>query len=445
MTTDLLTLAADAIAAARRAGATAAQALAIDGRSLDVGVREGKVEQLEQSEAREVGLRIFVGQSSASIAGSVVTPDGLARMAERAVAMAKLAPPDPYAGLADEADFAKDFPDLDLVSGEAPDAATLKASALAAEESARAVAGVTKSGGSGASYSDRALAFVTSNGFSGAFRRSGASISATAISGEGTGMERDYDYSSAIYWSDLLGPEDIGRSAGERAVRRANPRKIDSQAAPVIVDRRVSGSLVGHLVSAASGSAVARGMSFLKDKRGEQIFAKGITIRDDPLRRRGLASRPFDGDGLPSQTLDLVSDGVLVNWLLDLHSARQLGLRSTGNCARSMAGGGGPSPTNIHMKPGPLSPADLMADIKSGLLITSFIGSGGNPVTGDYSRGASGFWIENGKIGDPVSEITVAGRLQDMFLTIVPANDLEFRSSMNAPTCRVEGLTLGGR
>lgn len=445
MTADLLTLAHDAIAAARRAGATDAQALAVEGRSLDVGVREGKVEQLEQSEAREVGLRVFMGQSSASIAGSVVTPEGLARMAERAVAMAKLAPPDPYAGLAAAGDYAKEHPALDLVSADAPDAALLQKTALAAEESALAVSGVTKSGGAGASFSDRAMGFVTSNGFAGSFRRTGASLSATAIAGEGTAMERDYDYSSATHWSDLLDPEEIGRSAGRRAVRRLNPRKIASQMAPVIVDKRVAASLVGHLVSAASGSAVAKGMSFLKDKRGQQVFAKGVTIRDNPLLRRGLASRPFDGDGLASRPLDLVHEGVLAHWLLDLHSARQLGLKSTGHASRGLTGAGGPSPTNIHIEPGPLSPRELMHDIKSGLLITGFIGSGGNPVTGDYSRGASGFWIENGEIGEPVSEITVAGRLQDMFLTIVPANDLEFRSSMNAPSCRLEGLTLGGR
>ena len=445
MTDSLSSIAQDIIARAMKAGASAADALAIEASSVDVGIRDGGIENLEQSEAREIGLRVFAGQSSAAIATSIFSEDSLDRVVAQAVAMAKAAPPDPLAGLAEADAIARDFPDLDLAAADLPGAEDLKAMALEAEAAALAVRGVTKSGGGGASASRRTVALAASNGFAGSYRRTGISLSISAIAGEGTAMERDYDYSTAVHGADLRAPADVGRKAGKRAARRLNPRKIKSQAVPVIYDRRVAASLVGHLIAAIVGSAVSRGTSFLKDRMGDRIFPAGITIIDDPRRRRGLGSRPFDAEGLATQRLDLVADGVLGHWLLDLYSARKLGLKSNGHASRGLSGPPGPSSTNVHMEPGNVTPDDLVKSLKRGFLVTELIGHGPNIVTGDYSSGASGFWIENGEIAYPVSEVTLAGRLPDMFAHLTPADDLKFRSTVNAPSCLVEGLTLGGR
>lgn len=444
MTSDLLSLAEDAVGRALKAGATAADALALDRRGIEVSVREGNIEKLEQAEAREVGLRVFIGQSSATIAGSVLDAGGLERLAEQAVMMAKVAPPDPYSGLADERQYARDFPDLDLAPASEISADKLKADALAMEESALAVGGVTKSGGADASFGDRAIALVTSLGFAGGYRRTSCSLSVSAIAGEGTEMERDYDFSAALAPQDLLSPQEIGRSAGERAVKRLKPRKIKSQSLPVVYDPRVAASLVGYLIAGALGSSVAKGTSFLKDKLGQQLFRKGITILDDPLRRRGLASRPFDAEGIASHRFAVIDDGVLTGWLLDLHSARQLKLAPNGYAARGLSGPPSPSSTNTHLAAGASSADELIKGVGRGLYVTEFIGSGVNLITGDYSRGASGFWIENGELAYPVSEITIAGNLNEMFRNLTPASDLEFRRSTNAPTCLIEAMTVGG-
>jgi PmbA protein len=444
MTSDLLSLAEDAVKRALKAGATAADALAVDRRGIEMSVREGTIEKLEQAEAREVGLRAFIGQSSAMIAGSVLDANGLERLAQSAVEMAKAAPPDPFSGLADERQYARDFPDLDLVSEARLSADELRADALAMEEAALAVPGVSKSGGADASFADREAALVTSHGFSGFYRRTSCSLSVSAIAGEGTRMERDYDFSVALAPEDLQSPEEIGRSAGERAVRRINPRKIKSETIPVLFGPRVATSLVGHLISGALGSSVAKGTSFLKDKQGAQLFRKGVSIIDDPLKRRGLASRPFDAEGIASRAFTLIDDGVLAGWLLDLHSARQLGLATNGYATRGLSSPPSPSPTNAHLAAGTASPQELMKSIGRGLYVTELIGSGVNLVTGDYSRGASGFWIDNGELAYPVSEITIAGNLNDMFRSLVPASDLEFRRVINAPTCLIEAMTIGG-
>jgi PmbA protein len=444
MTSELLSLAEDIVGRALKAGATAADALAVDRRGVEVSVREGNVEKLEQAEAREVGLRVFIGQASALIAGSVLDSTGLDRLAEQAVAMARAAPPDPYSGLAGEREFTRDFPDLDLVSDTHPSADRLRKDALAMEERALAVPGVTKSGGAEASFGDRAIALATSRGFAGSYRRTGCSLSVSAIAGEGTAMERDYDFSSAITPADLLSPEEIGRSAGERAVKRLKPRKIKSETLPVVYDPRVAASLIGYLIAGALGSSVAKGTSFLKDKLGAQLFRKGIRVIDDPLRRRGLASRPFDAEGIASQSFTLIDDGVLTGWLLDLHSARQLKLAPNGYATRGLSSPPSPSSTNTHLSPGTTTPQDLINGIGRGLYVTELIGSGVNLLTGDYSRGASGFWIENGELAYPVSEITIAGNLNEMFLNLTPASDLEFRRATNAPTCLVEAMTIGG-
>jgi len=435
MIDDLLNIASDAVTYARRIGADAAEASVSDSRGTEIEIREGKIEKLEGAEGRRIGLTVFSGKSSASTSGSVLTKEAIHRLAENALAMAKLAPANPYAGVAERDLLAASFPDLDLISDELPDAARLERMAREAEQIALGVAGVSKSGGADASSGDRSSALVISNGFARGYRKTGVSLSVSAISGDGTHMERDYDYSSAIHFGDLRTPESIGLEAGRRAARRINPRKVKSQDVPIVFDNRIAASLIGHLFGAINGPAIARGTSFLKDNLGQRIFADGITIVEDSFIPRGLASRAFDGDGLPCVKRNIVDDGILTTWLLDLPSARQLGLRPTGH---------GSGTSNVYLKAGDASREDLMQNISNGLYVTEMIGSSVNMVTGDYSRGASGFWIEDGKLTYPVSEVTIAGNLKDMFLNVTQASDLEFRASINAPTCRVEGMTIAG-
>jgi PmbA protein len=444
MKSSLLDLAESAVQRALQAGADAADAVAVMRRDTDASVREGKLEELEQAEAKELGLRVFVGQSSAVMSSSVIDAAGLAKLVETSLAMARAAPPDPFAGLAEKGAAGAFAGHLDLDGGDLPSAATLKEWALRAEEAALRVPGVTKSSGSGASAARREVALVTSHGFAGTYAKTSASLSVSAIAGAGTGMERDYEYSSALHVRDLKSAEEVGREAGERAARRLNPVKIKSQAIPVIYDRRAASSLVGHLISAAMGNAVARKSSFLQNSLNEVIMPAAISIIDDPHMPRGLASRPFDGEGLPGAKMALIDEGRLRSWFLDLRSARQLGLPPTGHASRGTSSPPSPSSTNVYMEKGKLTREELLKSIKSGVLVTELIGMGTNMVTGDYSRGASGFWIDNGQIAYPVSEITVAGNLKDMFRTLVPADDLEFRSSVNAPSILVEGMTIAG-
>ena len=445
MTDKLLDIAADLVSRARKLGATDADAMAVEQSNVSVSIREGAVEDLERSEATGVGLRVFAGKSSAIISGSVLTSESLQKLAERAVAMAKAAPPDEFCGLADPSQLAKGSIDLDLVSADEPSVELLKSMAIDAERFALDVNGVSKSIGSGASASNYFVALASSNGFSRSYRRTGFGLSASVISGEGTDMVRDYDGTSANHFSDLETPEKIGRTAGERVVAKINPQKLTSRSAPVIFDRRVSSSLLGHFVGAINGSAIARGVSFLKDELEKQIFKSNINIIDDPLRIRGPASRSFDGEGLAVQRRALIDNGVLTGWILDLRSARQLGMQPTGQGSRGMASQPSPSTSNVHLEPGEQSPEEMMKTVGSGLLITEFIGASINSSTGDYSRGASGFWFENGEIAYPVSEITVAGNLKDMFMSLVPANDLIFKGATNAPSCLIEGMTIAGR
>jgi PmbA protein len=369
----------------------------------------------------------------------------VSQLAERAVAMARVAPEDPYSGLADPAQIARDIPDLDLLDPDLPAVALLEERAKRAERAGLAVAGVTKSGGASASAGIGGMVLVTSGGFRGAYLNSGQSVSMTAIAGDGTAMERDYDYSSALHGTDLEAPEKVGRTAGERTVERLNPRKVETKRVPVVFDRRVAGSLVSHLAGAINGSSVARKTSFLKDKLGERLFAAGIDVIDDPRRKRGLRSRPFDAEGVATRRLAVVEDGVLKSWFLDSATARELGFATTGHAQRGVSSTPSPGASNLHLSAGGVTPEALMADIAEGFYVTDLIGMGVNQVTGDYSRGASGFWIENGKRSYPVSEVTIAGNLLEMFRTLTPANDLEFRFGTNAPTLRVEGLTVGGR
>jgi PmbA protein len=442
--TALTELAERLVGAASRAGADAADAVAVRAVSLAVEVRNGGVEESERSEGDDVGLRVFVGRRQAVVSTNDIKID-VAQLAERAVAMARAAPEDPFAGLADSSRLARDIAELDLLDPDLPSVAQLEERALRAESAALAVKGVTKSGGASASAGIGGMVLVTSGGFRGAYLNSGQSVAMTAIAGAGTAMERDYDYSSALHAADLDSPEKVGRTAAERTVARLNPRKVDTKRVPVVFDRRISGSLIGHLAGAINGAAVARKTSFLKNRRGEQLFRRGISVVDDPLRRRGLRSRPFDGEGVASRSLAVVEDGVLKSWLLDSASARELGLTTTGHAQRGVSSTPSPGPSNLHLAPGDATPDALMADISEGFYVTDLIGVGVNQVTGDYSRGASGFWIENGKRAYPVSEVTIAGNLIDVFKALAPANDLEFRFGTNAPTLRVEGLTVAGR
>jgi PmbA protein len=440
----LTDLAERLVAAARRAGADAADALALRSISLAVEVREGAVEESERSEGDDVGLRAFVGRRQAVVSTNDIKANA-ADLAERAVAMARVAPEDPFAGLADREQLARDVPDLDLLDPNLPTIAELEERARHAETAALAVKGVTTSGGASASAGIGGLVLVTSHGFTGAYLSSGQSVSMSAIAGEGTAMEQDYDYSSTVHGADLESPQKVGRSAGERAVERLNPRKVQSKRVPVIFDRRIAGSLIGHLANAINGSAITRKTSFLKEKLGQRLFRPGLRVIDDPRRLRGLRSRPFDAEGVSTRQLAVVEDGVLASLLLDCATARELGLRTTGHAQRGVSSTPAPGPSNLHLAAGNDTPDALIADIAEGFYVTDLIGVGVNYVTGDYSRGASGFWIENGERSYPVSEVTIAGNLIDMFQALVPANDLQFRFGTNAPTVRVEGLTVAGR
>jgi PmbA protein len=430
---------------ARAAGADAADAIYLADASESVQVRLGKLEDVERSESEHIGLRVFCGRRSASIGSTDLGEAALDELATRAVAMARAAPEDPYAGLAPEERLLRGRPaDLELADPHEPSPAELRARAEAAEDAARAVAGVTNSEGAGASAGAAVLALATSHGFAGAYAGTSRGLSASVIAGEGSGMQRDYAWRSARYGSDVPSPAEIGTQAGERAVARLDPGRLTSGPMPVVFDPRVGGSLVGHLVGAMSGSAIARRASFLLDRLDEQLFDSAVTLVDDPLRPRGLRSRPFDGEGLPVSRRNLVEQGKLTGWLMDSASARQLGLAPTGHASRGASGAPGVSPSNLHLAAGSVSPRALMADIADGVYVTELIGQGVNGVTGDYSRGASGFRIVNGEIAGPVAEFTIAGNLIDMFKALTPADDLEWHRAINVPTIRVDGMTVAG-
>ncbi|HEU0066869.1 MAG TPA: metallopeptidase TldD-related protein [Sphingomonas sp.] len=432
---------------AKAAGVDAADAVFAADASLDVSVRLGELEDVGRSESAELGLRVFVGQRTASVSTSDLSSDALAALVERAVAMAREAPEDRWAGLAPRERLMHGDPPLldidDLASGDGePSPASLRDAALAAEDAARAVPGVTNSEGGGASASRSIWGLATSHGFAGAYAATGYGISASVLGGEGSGMQRDYAHHSARRRRHLDAPDAIGREAGERAVARLNPGRVGSGAMPVVFDRRVGGSLIGHLIGAISGQAITRKTSFLLDALGEAVFAPGVTVRDDPHRPHGLRSRPFDGEGLPVSPTGIVEDGVLSTWLLDSASARQLGLEPTGHAARGVGGGPGVSTSNVYLEAGAVPVETLIGDIVSGVYVNELIGQGVNGVTGDYSRGASGFRIENGRITGPIAEFTIAGNLRDMYRQLVPANDLVFRYGVNVPTLRIDGMTV---
>ncbi len=429
--------------AARRAGADGADALLVHGASLGVSRRLGAIEELERSESTDIGLRVFLGARIAMVSGTDATPSGFAALAERAVAMARVVPEDRLAAILDAPPPAPHA--LDLDDGEEPSADWLLERAALAEEAAMAVPGVTNSEGASAGWSRGTRALATTRGFFGEYARSSHSISATALAGTGTGMQRDYDHSSATHLSDLDAPDLIGRKAGEQAVARLDPaRPASAKGVSVVYHPRAAGSLLGHLASAINGAAVARGTSFLKGAMGTRILPEGLSLLDDPLRPRGPRSRPFDGEGQGAARRAMVEDGVLRSWFLDGRSAAQLGLASTGHASRGTSGPPSPSPTNLWLDGGAGTPEALLADIADGIFVTELIGMGVNGVTGDYSRGAAGFRIKGGRLAEPVSEVTIAGNLREMFLGLRAAGDLEFRRGTDAPTLRVDGMTLAG-
>ena len=429
---------------AEKGGADAADAVLFESMSLEVSYRLGKREDLERSESKDLGLRIFKGKKQAIVSSTDITASSLDELLERGLSMAAAMPDDPYCGLADTDHLSKNHPDLDLNEDHDPAPEALYDLAAKAEEAALAVDGVSNSENAGAGWNRNRIALVTSSGFTGSYATSSHSIFASVIAGEGTAMERDYDFSSARHTADLDAPEKIGTKAGEQAVKRLKPRKVESQQVPVLFDPRVSRSILGHFSSAISGTSVARGTSFLKDRLDTAVFKSDIVIVDDPHRPRGLASKPFDGEGVTNRKWLLVDQGVLTTWVLDSASARQLELQTTGHASRGTSGPPSPNTTNLYMQPGDQSPEELIGGIDDGLYVTELIGFGVNGVTGDYSRGGAGFWIEKGELAYPVSELTIAGNLRDMFLETTPANDLMFRYGSNAPTLRIDGLMVAG-
>lgn len=430
---------------ARRAGAESADAVIYHAVSSGVSWRLGKLEDVERSEGRDLGLRVLVGRRQATVSTTDFSKSGLRELVERCAAMAKAAPEDPYCGLAPSDRLAKPpFPDLDLGDFAEPDTETLKARAAACEEAALAIDGVVNSEGAGASYGEGQKWFATTAGFFGTSGGSRHSISASVVAKNSGGMERDYDYDSKTHFADMRAPEAIGERAGERAVERLGPRKLKSQSAPVIYDRRLSGSLLSALANAIHGGAIARGVSFLKDKKGARIFPQGMNVIDDPHIKRGAGSRPFDGEGVAASRLKIIDDGVLTDWLMNSAHARQLELETNGRATRGVSGAPGAGPTNFYLEAGSKTPAELMKDADKGLLVGDMFGPQINPNTGDYSVGCSGFWLEDGVRAFPVSEITIAGNLLDMYRNFVAANDLEFIGAINAPSILAGAMTIAG-
>lgn len=441
-----LNLLDDLIGRALNAGADAADAVFAEGVSLSLACRLGATEQLERSEGADLGLRVLKGYRQAIVSSSDISSSALDELVSRAVAMAASVPEDPYCGIADPDQIMADTSAaLEMAEPGEPSADLLKSRAMEAEDAARAVSGITNSEGAEASWSRSSIALAASNGFRGAREGTRSGISVSVLAGEGTGMERDYDYASAVFSEDLPSPTELGTRAGEQTVARLNPQKVGSAQVPVVFAPRVSGSILGHLSSAINGAAVARGTSFLKEKMGEQIFPEAINIVDDPLRARGLRSKHFDGEGLQTVRRNMIDNGILKSWILNLRSARQLDIKPSGHASRGTSSPPGAGVTNFYMEAGEISPEDMIADIKRGLLVTEMIGHGINYVTGDYSRGATGFWIENGEAVYPVSEITIAGNLADMFANVTPASDLTFRYGTDAPSLRIDGMTIAGK
>lgn len=448
MTRSLEQLTNDLLQAAQKAGADSADAMAVQGTSVSIDVRAGRLEQAERSEGIDIGLRVLVGQRQANVSASDTRPQTLTEMAQRAVAMAREAPEDPYIGLADPADLARDWDIAALELADPavePDPAALQQDAERAEAAALAVDGIAQVQSATAAYGARQVHLAATNGFSGGYSRTDRAISCVAIAGTGTGMERDYDGDSRLFQSDLRSPEDIGETAGIRALARIGAVQPPTGSYPVLFDERISSSLIAHLLSAINGIAIARGASWLRDGLGQNVLPARLSLVEDPHRVRTSGSRPFDAEGLTTKPRNIIENGVLTGWTLDLATARKLGMASTANAARGTSGPPSPSNWNISLTQGTQSKEDLIRDMGTGLLVTSMIGSTINPNTGDYSRGAAGLWIENGQISHPVNECTIAGNLRDMLARLIPANDARTHLSRVVPSVLVEGMTLAGK
>lgn len=444
-TSEMETFLKETLEKALKRGADAADVLYVQGTSLTLACRNGQKEHLERSEGNDLGIRVFIGKRQAVVSTSDFSPKTLSNLLDQAISMAKTVPEDPFCGLAPKEDLASGFENIDSFDPSEDNEAVLSERALLCEKSALAVEGVIMSEGVEASWGKSHLMLATSTGFCGNYRDSSRSLSVAVVAGIKGQMERDYDATMAIYLEDMKKPEEIGHSAGERAVRRLNPRKIVSMSVPIVFDPRVSSSLLGHLAGAINGGSVVRGTSFLKDKMNHSLFPKNITIMDDPYIKRGFRSRPFDAEGIAAKPSAIVEEGILKSWILDLRTARSLGMKSTGHASRGTGGIPHPAVSNFFMKPGITLPQDLIKSLSKGFYVTELIGQGVNLVTGDYSRGAQGFWIENGEITYAVSEVVIAGNLLDIFSNIYPCSDLEFRFGIDAPTLMVEGMTIAGK
>ncbi len=430
---------------AKSMGADEAEAVFYEADGISVTVRLGKLETVERPAEKALGLRVYCGKRTTSLSTSDLSPTALSELAEKAIMIAKQSPENPFAELAGENLFAGDYnQNLEINDATSPEAKTLKEMALGAEGAGRAVKGITNSEGGSAGWKKSKKTHLTSRGFEGENASSSFSCYTVLLAGEGTRMERDYEFSSARFFEDLDNPEGIGRKAAKRTLKRLNPRKIKSQSVPIIFHRRTSNSLLNHFASAINGKPVAKGTTFLSTEMGNQIFSNNIKIIDDPTRKRGLSSKPFDGEGLKMERLNLVQDGVLKNWLLDIASGKEMNLTSNGRASRSLAGATNPSSSNLYMENGKRSLKEMMANVGEGLLVTEMIGMGVNGVTGDYSRGATGFWFENGEIAYPVSEITIAGNLKEMFATLEPASDLKFKQGTDAPSILIPSMVVAG-
>lgn len=428
----------------RKAGADAADLVMLESAGLTVSLRLGEPENVERSESTDLGLRVFVGRQSAMVSTSDVSPKGIAATVGRVVAMARAMPEDKWARLAEPGQLAREVPDLDLYDPSEPTATDLLALCGEAEGAALAVEGTTNSEGAQASWGQSRITLATSNGFSHSYRSSDSSLSVSVLAGEGTAMEREDEYTVAAHRVDLRAAVAVGREAGEKAVKRLNPRRVKTGQYPVVLEPRVAAGLLRTFAGGINGASVARGTTFLKDSLNKQLFPADIKVIDDPLRQRGLRSHPFDGEGLAGQPLTIVENGALRHFILDLVTAARLGMVSNGRASRGVSAPPSPSASNLYLQPGTVAPEDLMSDIKDGFYVTETMGMGVNLITGDYSQGAAGYWIENGKIAYPVSELTIAGQLQDMLAGLQVANDLEFRSGIDAPTVRLPAMMVAG-
>lgn len=439
---DAINIASDLVKKAKELGADKADAVMVESVDMAVGYRMQQQEELERAENQAIGLRVIIGKQQAIVSATDVSSGSLNELASRAISMARNAPEDEFSSFVETEQMVSELADLDLYDGKQPTAEQMQSQALAAEKAALDIEGITNSEGGSSSYARNIITMANSNGLAKSYRTSSSSLSVCVIAGEGTSMERDYDYTVACHAGDLRAAAEIGKKAAEKTLRRLNPVKIKTCEVPVVFDKEISRGLVGSLASALNGVSIAKGTSFLKDKMGQQVFRDNINIIDNPQIKRALGSKPCDGEGIKGEELSLIENGKLQNWILDLRSAKQLGLQTNGRASRGIGSSPRPSCTNLYMENGDVSFKDLIADIKEGFYVTDVFGMGVSTVTGDYSQGASGFWIKNGEIIHSVNELTIASNLGDMFLNMIAANDLEIKYSVNAPTLCIEKMTV---